>query len=294
MKKTIIYTQLISSMVIWSLTFIWTRKLIDMQLTPVTIIFFRLTFATLFLLPFIVRFLNIKNIFKKDLKYFLLMAMLDPFIYFLLETNGLRFVSATIASLIIASIPIVLAILSNILLKERLYWFNYLGFVLAYVGIFILLYQPEGLFNVTVFGISLLIGAVISASFYTIIARNLLDRYSVFVVTSAKIIIGWIYFTIAFIFLNPKPSIQNIMRLEIIFLLFMLGIMGNLIAYLLFNKVMKQLGVARSSIFASFIPVFTAMFSYFLLDEQFCLQKITSIALILSGTLITQWKMFAQ
>lgn len=288
MQMFFIYAGLIFSMVIWSLTFIWTRQLLECGLHPIAIIFLRLSIATIIMVP--VLFFQLKNITirKKDVHLFVLMALLEPFLYFLFETNGIRYVSPTVASLMIATIPVVLAILSRILLNERLRWLNYSGFFISMAGVMLILYQPDASWEATFTGILLLSGAVLSASFYNILARKLLISNTPFLVTSAKIVLGWGYFAIPFIMMDAKPSLTQLIQVQIIIPLAALGLLGNLIAYFLYNRALQHLGATRSSIFANFIPALTALFSFYLLDEDIGIHKIAAIILIIAGVMLTQ------
>ena len=59
------------------------------------------------------------DIHKSQLKYLGLVALFQPILYFLFETFGLNLVSSGEAGMMIALIPIFVAILSALIIKER-------------------------------------------------------------------------------------------------------------------------------------------------------------------------------
>ena len=99
-KTFYIYLWLFLAMVLWALSFIW-FKMANETYPPITIVFFRLLMAAiiLFLFSFFGGFL--KNIRWKDIKHFVLLALFNPFLYFIGESNGLTYVSSTTAAVIV-------------------------------------------------------------------------------------------------------------------------------------------------------------------------------------------------
>ncbi|MDO8897093.1 MAG: EamA family transporter, partial [Bacteroidales bacterium] len=50
----------------------------------------------------------------------------------------------------------------------------------------------------------------------------------------------------------------------------------------------SKIGIARTNIYTNLIPVFTALFSYFLLGEIITFDKILGIALVIIGVILSQ------
>jgi drug/metabolite transporter (DMT)-like permease len=50
------------------------------------------------------------------------------------------------------------------------------------------------------------------------------------------------------------------------------------------------MGVNRTNVFSNLIPVFTGVFSYFILGELFTLQKIIGMAVVVFGLYLSQVK----
>jgi drug/metabolite transporter (DMT)-like permease len=48
------------------------------------------------------------------------------------------------------------------------------------------------------------------------------------------------------------------------------------------------LGISKTNIFSNLIPVFTAFFSWILIDEQFTMVKIAGIVLVIGGVYLSE------
>ncbi len=66
---------------------------------------------------------------KADRILFLMLAIFEPFLYFLGESFGLTYVSATICSVLISTIPVFVTISAWLIYKERLKTINYAGII---------------------------------------------------------------------------------------------------------------------------------------------------------------------
>ncbi|NJK87090.1 MAG: DMT family transporter, partial [Bacteroidales bacterium] len=67
-----------------------------------------------------------------------------------------------------------------------------------------------------------------------------------------------------------------------------LAVFGSVVAFILFVFAMKTIGIARANVFANLIPVFTALFSFILLNETFNTIKIMGMVIVISGVVMSQ------
>ena len=51
---------------------------------------------------------------------------------------------------------------------------------------------------------------------------------------------------------------------------------------------MRNMGVTRANVFTNFIPVFTAIFSFFILGDKLSLQNMIGMAVVVSGLIMSQ------
>jgi drug/metabolite transporter (DMT)-like permease len=61
-----------------------------------------------------------------------------------------------------------------------------------------------------------------------------------------------------------------------------------------FATATREIGISKANVFANIIPVFTGVFSFFLLGESLNLQKMLGIFLVVAGLLFSQLKKESQ
>jgi drug/metabolite transporter (DMT)-like permease len=60
----------------------------------------------------------------------------------------------------------------------------------------------------------------------------------------------------------------------------------------LFAGVVRKIGVARTNVFVNLIPVFTAIFAWWILNENLTLVKTVGIAVVVFGLFVSQMGKF--
>lgn len=277
------------AMAFWGMSFVWTKMVLDFY-EPVTIIFIRLLISTAILFSFMKLFKQHQRIAKSDWKWFLISALFSPFLYFIGENYGVKFTSPAISAIIIATIPLFTPIAAYYTLNERLSPLNIAGMFLSFFGIIVMLVDKNLSFTVEPKGIFLLFGAVFSAVIYSVIIKNLSTRYSSTFIISYQNLLGAIYFLPVFLIfdfqhfhtIDPDPMV--------IINILLLAIFGSSLAFIFFTMVIRDIGISKANILTNFIPVFTAVFSYFILSEYFDLGKIIGMAMVIGGILLAQLK----
>jgi len=134
-NKKLLYTYIamILAMIFWGFSFVWSKILLEYY-EPITIVFLRLLISSLFLFAIGYFFKKLKPIAKADVSKFLLLSFFQPFLYFIGETIGLKYVSSTTASVLIATIPLFTPIVAYYFLKEKLSVLNFAGIIISVFG----------------------------------------------------------------------------------------------------------------------------------------------------------------
>jgi len=281
------YVFIVLSMFFWGMSFIWTRLALS-EFDPITVIFFRLILSSAMLAGYIAITRSGEKIAKEDRKWFLLLALAEPFFYFLGENFGLKFVSPAITSAIIATIPLVASLVAFVLLKERVDKFTVVGILLSFFGIIYMLVNKDLSLNASPKGIALIFLAVFSAVGYTFFIRKLANKYKAITILTVQNIIGAVYFLPIFLVFDLKPLLTMHPSTEAILAIVQLAIFASSLAFLLFIIVVAKLGMVKANIFTNLIPVFTAIFAYFIIGEMITWQKIIGIILVIGGIVISQ------
>lgn len=277
------------AMVAWGMSFIWSTQVYQ-SLNPTATIFLRLVVATIFFTAILFIFKLNEKIHKEHLKLFALAALFEPFFYFIFEGYGLKNTSPIIGSAIIAMIPLVTPIAAAIFLKEKLTPMNIVGLFVSFGGVVIMLLNKQMSLTASPKGILFLFGAVIVAVGYSIALIKLTKLYKPLTITWMQNIIGMIYFIPLVVVVEQfEPSHFGNLSAYIMPLI-CLGVFCSAIAYALWAFAFSKLGASRANVYSNLIPVFTAIFSYFIIHEELSIQKIVGIVLVVSGLVLSQLK----
>jgi len=276
-------------MIFWSFSFIW-FKMANENFRPVAIIFFRLVFSIALLSAYLAFTNRFEKIGKKDYKLFFFLALFQPFFYFLGESYGLTYVSATVCSVIVSTIPVVAAIAARIIFNEKLSTLNYSGIFLSFLGIIVFVINRNGAFAYNPQGIALIFAAVFSAVGYSLILRKLVDNYNPVYIVNIQNIIGAALFLPLFMTLEVKHIMEIDITLKMLLPVLLLALFASCGAFILFAFSVRHLGIVKANVFTNCVPVFTAVFAFMLLDDKLTVQNLTGMFIVVLGLFMSQSK----
>ena len=216
--------------------------------------------------------------------------MFEPFLYFIFEGYGLKNTSPIIGSGIVAMIPLVTPIAAHFFLKERLTPMNIVGLIVSFVGVMVMLLNRNLEFVASPKGILFLCGCVFVAVGYSIALIRLTKLYKPLTITWMQNIIGMVYFIPMVVVMEHfQPS--NFANVgNYIVPLVCLGVFCSATAYALWAFAYSKLGASKANVYTNLIPVFTAIFSYFIVHEALTVNKIVGIVLVVIGLVLSQMK----
>lgn len=281
------YSAVVLSMIFWSFSFIWFKEA-NQTFRPITIVFIRLVFAVIIMTVFLSATKNYMKIQKKDRKLFLMLAVFEPFFYFLGESFGLTYVSATVCSVLISTIPVFATIGAWLIFKERLKMINYAGIILSFIGVLIFILNTDGSLSFNIKGLGLLLLAVISAVGYNLTLSRLVGTYTPVYIVNVQNIIGAVLFLPLFLLLDFKDFTQIPLSFEFFKPIIELSVFASCGAFILFAYSVKNMGITKANVFSNCIPVFTALFSFILLGEKLTFQNIFGMAVVIAGLFMSQ------
>lgn len=297
-----IYVFACIAVALWGLSFLWTNQLLEYNVPVFTLICTRMVVAGFFLFAFGVLFKKLQRLHKEDVKWVLMMAFMEPFLYFIGETFGMKLTaSPNISSVIVSSIPI-FALLGGILFfKERPSLLNMVGILVTLPGLCLVVFGKWGLTSSASFetpratlwaGIALLFLAVFSAVGYSIIVKKISAKYNAYTITTWQMSLGALYFLPFMCFIDiPENPLMGFIS-DILFWkpIFMLSILCSCVAFVLFITVIKELGVTRTNIFDALIPIVTLAACLLMGVETISWWQGVGVVVVVCGVILAQWK----
>lgn len=288
-----VYLFAVLSMLFWGLSFVWFKIVVEWY-EPITIIFLRLILSGTFMMFYMLAMRSWQTVKREHLKYFLLLSFTQPFCYFLGESFGLKLVSSTMASVIIATIPLFSPIAAYYMVREKVTVHVIAGIVFSFIGILLMLFNPDFSLNAAPMGIFLLFVAVFSAVAYSVIIRKISHEYNPVTIITYQNLFGAIYFLPLFLFFDFQHFITVKPNRELILAMLQLSFFASTLAYVFYIIAIKGIGVIKANVFANLIPVFTGVFSFLILGEQFTFLKIVGMFLVMCGVVISQSQKLSQ
>ncbi len=291
-KKTSIVKKYFSVIILlpiifWAFAFPFIKIGLE-ELSPVNLTILRLLLTCgvflLFLLVFPKKFSRIQ---KKDIIPLFLLGFFGLVVYHLGLNYGEQFISPSVASLIIATIPVFTVIFATLLLKEKLTKNIAIGVPLSLSGVVIIsLTGTQGNpFEVTYLSaaFAVLVSAFVGAG-YTIAGKKLLQRYSALSLTVYAFLFGS---------LGLLPFLSSSLITETVSLslrgwgaVLFLALLPTVIGYVLWYVALEVKTASEISVFLYFIPVLSTIFSYFLFTETVTWLFIVGGFLVVGGLII--------
>ncbi|MEI6060676.1 MAG: DMT family transporter [Bacteroidota bacterium] len=282
-----VYIFAVLSMLFWGMSFVW-FKIVVKWYDPITIIFLRLIISGSLLMLFMLMTGSWQIIKRKHLKYFLLLSFTQPFCYFLGESFGLKHVSSTMASVIIATIPLFSPFAAYYMVREKVTRSVITGIVFSFAGILLMLINPDLSLNASPKGVILLFVAVFAAVAYSVVIRKISHEYNPVTIITFQNLIGALYFLPLFLVFDFSHFITVRPTRELILAMLQLAVFASTLAYVFYIIAIKGIGMIKANIFTNLIPVFTGVFSYFILGEKFTAMKMAGMFLVMIGIVVSQ------
>lgn len=286
------YLALSGAALFWGLSFVGTKIALE-TLPTFTLIFGRFGLASIFFLILMGRH-GFPRFSRRDHVKVFFTALFEPGLYFVFETLGLQYTSAAKTSLIIATIPLAVTILSRTVLGERTTWASIIGIFVSLIGIAILITgDPSFGWDLSgpLFGDLLVLGAVISAALYMIIARNLGTRHTALEITTLQIFWGAIMFAPGFLWELPGIEWSAVSMASLGSLIY-LTLFATIAAFLCYNYALTQVPASRAAIFINCIPVVTAIGSWVILGELLTPVQMAGGALVIAAVCMANLPVF--
>ncbi len=279
---------------IWGSTFVFTKMLLLNGLSPAQIFTLRFIIAYVLLLGYSL-FTHRFSLFASSLKDELLMVLLGitgGSVYFLAENAAMLYTTATNTSLIVCSCPLFAMLLFAIIYRhsEHISKLQAVGSVLACMGMAVVVLNGHFVLHLSPLGDMLAFAACLCWAVYSLLMRPASERYSSLFVTRKVFFYGLLTIMPYYFFVPGFPSIEVLMRPEVLWNLLFLSVVASMICYLLWNWVISKLGAVIATNWVYFNPITTILFAWWLLHEQITIYFLIGTVLILVGMYLADKK----
>lgn len=284
-----LYGKLVMTAILWGGTFVAGRSIAN-QIDPFSGAFLRFGSASIFLIAFVWHtYGKIPKLSKKDLLLVFLLGLTGVFAYNVFFFSGLRTISASRASLIIASNPAFIALFSCWLLRERLNLLKIFGICLSMSGAVVVISRGNP-FALLVGGLGsgeiYIFGCVLSWVLYSLIGKFAMTRLTPLVAVTYSCIIGAVC-------LFPAACAQGLCRnlgdysLIVWGGVLYLGFFGSAVGFIWYYEGIRAFGASRAGVFINLVPVSAILLAHFILKEKLDGSLLVGALLVIAGVYYT-------
>jgi len=283
-----IYAQIILANLFWGFSFVWTDIALKSHIAPITLVSMRMVIATVLLGAWAKYTGNLQKVQFKHLKYFLGLALCEPFLYFLCETYGQTMVSPTVTSVIVATIPLFTPIVGVVILKEQISLSIVIGIFVSMIGVLAVVFSGENEISGQLIGAVLVFGAVITALGYAVFVKYLINRYNATTLVFYQNFIGLLYFIPCFFAIDFSHLGEMRFTFKAVASIAQLSVFASVIAFIFYSRSVKVLGVTKAGVFCYMIPILTALFAFIMVGERLSIIQWFGMAIVILGLFVSQ------
>ncbi len=262
--------------------------------TPIELIAHRFLLAFI-VMSILISFKIIKiNLKGKNMKNLFFLSFAQPILYFIFESYGIKYSASSQAGIMIALIPVCVAILGTFFLGEKNTKREIFFILLSVAGVAYIAYGKQVDENSSAIGIIFLLGAVISSSVYNIISRKISTEFT----SSERTYSMMLYGALVFNSINLISHIKNGNLTQyftpwsdpsFLTALIYLSIISSIIAFFLSNYSLTYLEASKASVFANLATVVSIIMGTVFLKESFSFNQVIGSLMILVGVFGTQY-----
>lgn len=222
----------------------------------------------------------------KPLLPLIVLGVVQPVIYFLCESYGIRMTNATFSGVIIALVPIAALAAGALALHEipkraQVFWS-----LVSIAGVVLMTLQQSAEGVIRPLGALLLVGAVLSGVTYNVLSRKTSAQYSALERTVVMMLVAAVAFT-AMALLECRSNLSMLLAplhsARFVAAIVYLSVLSSVVAFLFINYASSTLPVARTAAFCNLTTAISMFAGVVFLGEPFGAVSLAASAMIILG-----------
>ena len=274
----------LGALILWSSSF-GAIKFAYTTSPPITLAVVRFIVATLILGALTLLPQNRVKLEKKDIFTVVICGLTGIMLYAVLQNIAMQWTSASSATLIIASYPIITLLLESAIYKTKLSALKIVAILIAIVGVVILSYvKPSSRVEGELLGILLLVIAGVVWAVYNFMTKKVVNRYPPITLLFYSTLFGTILMLPLALLERAQWKAPTLTSFS---MMMFLGVFCSVIAFLLYNRGLKTMAASTVTSMLNLVPIFGVLFSWLLLGEQVTPRKFIGGAIVIFGVMLS-------
>ena len=268
--------------ILWGLSFIGSKRSMELGLQPFTLVTVRFVVCTFALLPAALIKKEKLKLDRKDILPMIMSALTGVTVYFFFELEGVKRLSASTAALFIVTIPVMTLLYSIIFKRKRPSVICYLSMAASLVGVYLVVASDSS--GDSVQGALFMLGACVCWVAYIEISQVLLRKYTLLTVTLWQGMIALV--TLAPMYFTERVDLRTIPSEAWMWSALFLGFLCSAVAYVLNNYSISKMSSLGHAVFLNLNPLAAAVGGWIILDEAMSGRGIIGAAIVLVSVFI--------
>jgi drug/metabolite transporter (DMT)-like permease len=263
---------------LWGTGFLF-GKIAFREMTVAENVFFRFLFACLILVPILIA--KWRTFARADLGWLMGAAVVGVPVQFLMQFKGLQLTTVSHASLIVGTLPVLIALSSTLFLQERLSKSEWVVLLLSPLGVLAIAFSAghsKQASGPTALGDLLVLLSMCAAAVSILITKHLMASYDSLQITVWMLNIGA---ALLFVGIECFAPVRFHFSLAVWGAAAGQGLLATASAYLAWNWGLKRVRAARAGVFLNLEPLIGSLLGVILLHEHLGAAAILGGALIL-------------
>lgn len=283
-KKQRAYLLLTLTICIWGGMYV-AGKVVLGTIPPITTLCVRYVLSAIALVVVLCVTHRYQAIRKEDWKYIAIIGIVGYFCAILLQTYGMKYANASIASLINAMNPVAIILFAMPLLGERITATKVVAVACSVGGAYAILGGAAG--HDEMLGILCSIVSVVLWSLVSILVRRLSARYDPLVLTTYGILIATVCILPASAWELCTSDVQIEVHSSAVLGLLYMSFLGTALAHYLWNNSLSLIEAGRCSLFYPLQPLVATILGVLFLHEPLTVNLVIGGVLIIGGILVS-------
>lgn len=286
-KKKTAYILIITAYIAFGISFLFTKNTLNV-LSNMQMLSYRFLVSVVFMCIMWITGIIKMKFTRLKIKVLLLMVLLQPILYFLFETIGIRNSSSSESGIMIALIPIMVTILAATMLKEKVGTIRWTAIGISVCGA-IFLVLARGLDGSgSTWGVFALVIAVVCAGFYSIYIKKISSKTTPEEMTFAIMAAGAIFFNIVGIIGsavsgNLSTFYQPLFTWPVAGNVLFLGLISSLVGFFSLNYAYSHLEASKIAIYGNITPTIALLAGVLIVGDTLNGMQIAGVVLIYTG-----------
>lgn len=284
MKKTVALLCLAGAILLWGTSFMATKVALA-EFAPTMVIWLRMTLASLLVFAVYPRIPK-PEYRPGDWKVLGFLCLMQPCLYFLLETYAMTLTTSSQAGMISALVPLLVALGAWLVLREPMSMMGVCGLTVSIGGVVWLSISgaPDVSAPNPALGNLLEVGAMCCAAIYMVVMKRLSVRYSTWWLTGLQCVSGAFFF-LPTLWFSGIPSFAGVSHSAWLAVAY-LGLFVTLGAFGLYNMAMTLMPAGKAAQAINLVSPVALITGWALLGESLSLMQLVPCAVIGVGVWI--------